>query len=284
MHEREPHLNLSERDSMLPTWYRLLRMRRETHDTFSIDLARDGAGLRFAPGQFTMLYVFGVGESAISISGDPRREDVLIHTIRDVGGVTHALAQAARGTSIGVRGPFGAGWPLDAAAGRDVVIVAGGIGLAPLRPVIYELLARREDFGHVSVLYGARTPDDLLYRDEIREWRSRLDLEFEVTVDRGGGRWRGNVGVVTTLISRAAFEPGNTLVMACGPEIMMRFTVAALRERGVPAERIHLSMERNMRCAIGLCGHCQFGGSFVCKDGPVYRYDRLAPLLNVREV
>ncbi len=271
---------------MIPSWYRVLRMRRETFDTFTFELEPEDGSTRptFLPGQFNMLYAFGVGEVPISISGDAANEDELVHTIRAVGPVTQAMRSLRRGERIGVRGPFGSAWPVDLARKRDVVIVAGGIGLAPLRPSIYHLLNNRDDFEHISLLYGARKADDMLFRDEIREWRSRLDFDVDVTVDRCVGRWRGNVGVVTNLIPRASFDPANTTAMICGPEIMIRYTVQTLRQQGVSPEDIFVSMERNMKCGIGLCGHCQLGPSFICKDGPVYRFDRVEHLFNAREL
>jgi len=273
-------------DPMLPHPYRVRRLHQETPDTFTVELEpEDGkAELRFAAGQFNMLYAFGVGEVPISISGDPGKPTTLIHTTREVGMVTHAMRQLKPSDCLGVRGPFGVGWPVTEARGADVVIVAGGIGLAPLRPALYQLLAARKYYGKVVVLYGTRTPTDILYRRELQQWHSRFDLEVHVTVDRAMGNWRGNVGVVTTLIPRAPFDPHSTMAMVCGPEVMMRFTVQELERRGVAGENIYLSMERNMKCAIGFCGHCQFGPTFICKDGPVFRYDRIRPLLAIREV
>jgi len=189
-----------------------------------------------------------------------------------------------RGSVIGVRGPFGNGWPVEEAKGRDVLVVAGGIGLAPLRPVLYQLIARRGEYGRVVVLYGTRTPSDILFQRELEQWRARFDLEVGVTVDRALMDWRGNVGVVTTLIPKAPFDPRNTIAMVCGPEVMMRFTVWELQKLGLTLDRIFISMERNMKCAIGFCGHCQFGPYFVCKDGPIFRYDRVKGLLEVREI
>jgi NAD(P)H-flavin reductase len=273
-------------DPMLPRPYRVARVRKETSDTFTLELeAPSGAPeFRFAPGQFNMLYAFGIGEVPISISGDPGRPAALVHTTREVGTVTRAMRKLKPSHSLGVRGPFGAGWPIAEARGADVVIVAGGIGLAPLRPALYRLLAARKDYGRVVLLYGTRTPADILFRSELRQWHSRFDLEVHVTVDRAMGNWRGNVGVVTALIPRAPFDPHSTVAMVCGPEVMMRFTVQELEKRGVALENIYLSMERNMKCAVGFCGHCQFGPTFICKDGPVFRYDRVQPMLAVREI
>jgi NAD(P)H-flavin reductase len=283
-------------EPMAPRPFRVRRVAREIHDTVTLDVEpADGAGAgrravagfpAFAPGQFNMLYLFGVGEVPISISSDPAEPRVLRHTVRAVGPVTNALCRLRRGQVLGVRGPFGTGWPLDEAAGRDIVIAAGGIGLAPLRPALYHLLAHRDRYGRVALLYGARTPADLLYARELAGWRRRFDLQIEATVDAASPQqaWRGHVGVVTTLIPRAEFDPPETIALVCGPEVMMRFTIADLEKRGVSADRIYLSMERNMKCAVGLCGHCQFGPTFVCKDGPVFRYDRIAPLLWLREI
>lgn len=271
---------------MIPRLYRIQRMRRETHDTFTLVLVpKNGVeGQPFVPGQFNMLYVYGVGEVPISISGDPSNQKVLVHTIRSVGAVTKALRKMGRSVSIGLRGPFGSHWPVDEAIGSDVVIVAGGIGLAPLRPAVYKILSQREKYGKVVLLYGTRAPSDILYRRELEGWRARFDLEVAVTVDRAMGGWRGNVGVVTNLIGKATFDPLNAVAMICGPEVMMRFTAMELLKRGVAAENVFISMERNMKCAVGFCGHCQYGPTFICKDGPVFRYDRIRSLFSLREV
>lgn len=273
------------RAPMLPRPFRVVRMRRDLSDTFTLELAdADGGAFSFAPGQFNMLYAFGAGEVAISISGNPAAPERLVHTIREVGSVTGALAGCRPGQTIGVRGPFGSAWPLAEAETCDVVIVAGGIGLAPLRPAIYRILANRERYGRFVILYGARTPRDILYRQQLQRWSSRLDTFVDVTVDRAAGDWRGNVGVVTKLIGRGGFSPEHTLAMICGPETMIRFAIQALEDRGVAAERIYCSLERNMKCALGFCGHCQFGGHFVCRDGPVFRFDKIAPVFAVREL
>jgi NAD(P)H-flavin reductase len=238
----------------------------------------------FTAGQFNMLYVFGLGEVAISISGDPATADRITHTVRPVGAVSGALTRLRRNVVVGVRGPYGSGWPVAGAEGSDVVIIAGGLGLAPLRPAIYRVLARREHYGRVALLYGARGPGDILYRRELETWRRRLDVDIAVTVDHAGADWRGNVGVVPALIPRISFDPDHAVALVCGPEIMMRFTIAALRNRGLAAEQIYLSMERNMKCAVGLCGRCQFGPAFVCRDGPVFRFDRIARMFGIGEI
>ena len=270
-------------DPMAPLAHRIVERRDETYDTFTVVLD-EPTDRGFLPGQFNMLYRFGVGESAISISGDPGRPGRLVHTIRRVGSVTSSLAALQPGDVIGVRGPFGRPWPVEDAEGCDLVIVAGGIGLAPLRSAIYHVLEHRDRYGSVSILVGARSPDDIVYRDEIQEWRGRFDLDVEVTVDSADRSWRGPVGVVTPLVRHAAADPERTVAMVCGPEIMMRFAATELLDRGVAPERIHISMERNMKCAVGFCGHCQFGPHFVCWEGPVFSYDRIGGLLDVREV
>lgn len=273
-------------DPMLPQPFRVNKITKETHDTFTLDLlaSNRNGGFHFSPGQFNMLYVFGVGEVPISISGNPADEKLLHHTTRVVGSVTRAMGKLKVGDYIGVRGPYGNPWPMDKAAGKDVVIVTGGIGLAPLRPAIYHLLNNREKFGNIVLLYGARTADDILYRKELEKWRARFDFQVHVTADRGTGNWRGNVGVVTMLIPKAPFNPQNTLSLVCGPEIMMRFTILELLKRGVSEVDIYLSMERNMKCGIGYCGHCQYGTSFVCKDGPVFCYDTVKNRLEKHEI
>ena len=276
----------SSGDPMLPQPLRVGRVVRETHDTVSFELSRPEGKkpLPFSPGQFNMLYAFGVGEVPISISGDPAKMDHYTHTLRVVGSVTEALARVKSGDIIGARGPYGTHWPMETAVGNDVVIIAGGIGLAPLRPAIYEICARRERYGNVSVLYGARTPTDILYAKETDALAGKHDIRFETTVDRGSPGWTGPVGVVTTLIRRAAFEPRQTVAMICGPEIMARFSIIELRKLRVPKRSIFVSMERNMKCAVGFCGHCQFGPEFVCMDGPVFPYSRVRDLFNRAEV
>lgn len=280
-----PTLGSDARDPMVPRIAHVRRRRRDTRDVWTLELdVPEPEGLPFAPGQFNMLTVFGVGEVPISLSGDPAAPLQAIHTIRAVGPVSTALTRLAPGETVGLRGPFGVGWPMAQAAGSDVLIVAGGLGLAPLRPVLYRLLAERARYGQFALLYGARSPDEILFRRELEAWRRRLDIDIEVTVDHATGDWRGQVGVVTALIERAEFDPLHTLALTCGPEVMMRFVIAALGDAGVMPEAIYLSMERNMKCAVGLCGHCQFGPVLVCRDGPVFRLDRLRRLLGMREL
>jgi NAD(P)H-flavin reductase len=262
------------------------RGHRELADVWTLELEpADGrAPPAFRAGQFNMLYAFGIGEVPISVSGDPARPSPLVHTIRAIGPVTRAICALRKGQVLGVRGPFGSAWPVAESRGRDVVLVAGGLGLAPLRPALYAILAARQDFGRVALLVGARSPEEILFARELRRWRGRFDLKVRVTVDRAGPRWRGTVGVVTRLIPRVGFEAANAVALVCGPEVMMRFAAAELLERGVPAASIFVSMERNMKCAVGVCGHCQFGPEFVCKDGPKFPWSRVEALLRIREV
>lgn len=272
-------------DAMRPRRYRIGRTRQDTRDTFTLKLDPvDGLPMQYTAGQFTMLDAFGIGEVPISISGDPAAGGPLEHTIRDVGVVTHALIAAPVGTLLGVRGPYGTSWDVASAAGGDVVFVVGGIGLAPLRPAICELIAHRDRYDRVVLLYGVRTPEDILFGDELRTWAHDHGVVVEVTVDNGQHAWRGKVGLVTQLIPRAGFDPRNTTAFVCGPEVMMRFSAVALADRGVRDRRIRMSMERNMKCGVGLCGHCQLRELFICVDGPVLTYDRLAPLLSTREM
>lgn len=271
---------------MLPTVVRVREFKTETHDTYTLTLdPPNGSGppYTFLPGQFNMVYGFGLGEVPISMSGDPAETRSVVHTIRAVGSVTNGLARLRPGNSVGVRGPFGSSWPVDEARGKDVVLACGGIGLAPLRPVLYHLLRHRDDYGRVALLYGARTPADVLYREELHTWQDRGRVQVLLTVDRADPSWHDAIGLVTTLFQRAEFDPARTLGMMCGPEIMMRFTVEEFEKRGVTADRLYVSLERNMQCAIGFCGHCQFGPNFVCMDGPVFRHDRIRGFFEIRE-
>lgn len=282
-----PPIPAAQDSAMLPAPWRIAERWNETHDTFTLALeATDGgAPMHPAPGQFNMLYAFGTGESAISISGDPGAGDErLIHTIRRVGTVTSALERLRPGDQIGVRGPFGTPWPMDELRGRDLVFVAGGIGLAPLRPAICHAFARRDHFGKIVILAGARSPEDVLYPSQLDAWKTQEKTECRVTVDRADKDWARNVGVVTRLIPSADFDDSNATALICGPEIMMRYTAIELRKRGLSDDRIFVTMERNMKCAVAFCGHCQLGPEFVCKDGPVFRYDSIAFWLNQREV
>lgn len=272
-------------DTFRINWYRVVGKNKETPDTYTILIRpRRGGRLDFIPGQFCMLYAHGVGEVPISISGDPLNSEVVEHTVRAVGPVTKSLASLRPGSQVGLRGPFGRGWPLREAEGHDVIIVGGGIGLAPLRPAILYVLRNREKYGKFYLLYGARTPDDLLYKRELKLWRGRLDAQVLVTVDKGDEKWRGYIGVVTTLFRYLRLDPANTYSYVCGPEIMMKFTVQELKNQGLPDDRISISMERNMKCGVGLCGHCQFGPFFICKDGPVFSFAEVSHFFGRREL
>ncbi|MDN4479693.1 FAD/NAD(P)-binding protein [Demequina muriae] len=273
-------------DPMIPRRFAITRVRQDTRDTFTLllDPVDGGDEMTFRAGQFTMLHAFGVGEVPISISGDPRHPAPLEHTIRNVGAVTRALVNAPPGTEIGVRGPFGTSWDAADARGHDVVFVTGGIGLAPLRPAILDVLAERDSYGKVLLLYGSRTPDDTLYGAQMRRWADLDGVNVQMTVDNAPHGYRGRVGFVTELIGRAGFDPRRAFAFVCGPEGMMRAAASALVSRGVSPSRVRLSMERSMKCGIGLCGHCQMRELFVCVDGPVLDYARLEPLMDVREL
>jgi NAD(P)H-flavin reductase len=284
MPESRPAPVVSGHGPMVPEPFEVVSSRQDTGDTWTLELkACSEQPFTFAPGQFTMLSAAGAGEVPISISGDPDRPDRLVHTVRAVGLATEAICAAGPGRRLAVRGPFGRPWPVERAEGADVVIAAGGIGLAPLRPAILRLLARRPRYGRLILLYGARGPDQLLYLDELDAWQSR-GLEVWVTVDSAGPEWLGHVGVVTRLVGRAGIDGPSSLVMSCGPEVMMRFAVAALRNTGIGEDRIFASMERNMQCGIGHCGHCQLGPTLVCRDGPVYRWRDIERWLMIREL
>lgn len=238
----------------------------------------------FRPGQFNMLYLPGAGEIAISISGDPGQRGWVPHTIREAGNVTRALAALPEGSSIGLRGPFGSGWPVEECADRNVILVAGGIGLAPLRSAICEMLSQRDRFGKLTLLVGAREPSGLLYPSEYETWRAQ-GMAVHETVDRTDNDWNGHVGMVTALLDRISLpDPENTRLLTCGPEVMMWYTTQGAIGRGLKPESVFVALERNMNCAIGLCGHCQFGAEFLCRDGPVFRYDRVASILKVHDL
>lgn len=273
-------------EPMLPRPFEVSAARKETADTITLDLAAADGGppIEFLPGQFTMMYIFGVGEVPLSICGDPNNPRTLTHTVRAVGAVTNAICALQAGDVVGIRGPYGTAWPVADAVGRDVVMVAGGIGLAPIRPAIYWVLNGRASYESFSIVYGARTPDDLLFGDEIRTWKGRFDVNVQVTVDRGGPGWMGDVGVVTPLLSRVSFDPTNTTAIVCGPEIMMRVVARDFITAGLPSSDVFVSIERNMKCGIGYCGHCQIGPHFMCKEGPVVRYEDVADRLGWEEL
>jgi NAD(P)H-flavin reductase len=270
----------------VPRLFRVGRVRRELNDTMTLELkAETGSELpAYRPGQFNMVYAFGIGEAPISMSGDASRPSTLVHTIRSVGAITSALCKLKRGDAVGLRGPYGSSWPLDECRNHDVMIVAGGIGIAPLRGAVYAIGSNRGAYGRVSVLIGARTPQEFLYSGEFETRRQKFNIDVQSTVDAAATGWTGHVGFVTALVSRASLDPVRTIAMICGPEIMMKRTAGELNRRHVPLGNVYISMERNMKCALGFCGHCQFGPTFICKDGPVFQYSRLEHFLNIREV
>ncbi|MBK9307027.1 MAG: FAD/NAD(P)-binding protein [Nitrospira sp.] len=256
---------------------------RESDDinTYRLQLVDEGTRrlFRFQAGQFNMVYQFGVGEVAISIVSDPDAPELLDHTIRAVGRTTKAIAALQPGDTLGIRGPFGEGWPLEEAKGRNVVIVTGGLGCAPVVGAIEYIFRRREEYGSVKILHGVKTPHDLLYRERFDHWRRAPDTEVLLTSDQPGKTWSYHIGVVTELFEGVTIDPAKSIVLMCGPEIMMRLGVPILMRRGIPATAVYVSLERHMECGIGLCGHCQMGPYFLCKDGPVMRYDRVEPWL-----
>jgi NAD(P)H-flavin reductase len=262
---------------------RIAAVRRAARDCVTLDIEHEGAAA-FGPGQFNMLYVFGVGEVAISVSSHASEAPMLSHTIRSAGTVTGALCAMRPGDTVGVRGPYGNQWPLTTARGRDLVLVAGGIGLAPLRPVVLHALAHRDHYRRVVLLLGARTPADLLYDDELEAWRDDDRIELRVTVDVADRGWSGPVGVVTRQVERTELDPTLSTVVTCGPPVMMRFVARSVLARGIPASDLYVSLERNMRCGVGTCGHCQLGTEVVCRDGPVFTWPEVARLLEVREL
>ena len=231
-------------------------------------------GYRFAPGQFNMLYAFGVGEVPISIVSDPDEPAMLAHTVRIVGRVTQAMGRWKVGDVVGVRGPYGRGWPMDVARGRDVVVITGGVGCAPVIGVINYVFRRRAEYGTLHILHGVKTPKDLLFRDRFDAWRQDPRTRVYLTADRPDEHWRYHVGVVTNLFDELEIDP-TSVVMMCGPEVMMRYAIRVLRHKGVPDDALYVSLERHMQCAVGLCGHCQLAPHFVCKDGPVFSYDTI---------
>lgn len=264
---------------MVPMSFVLRERVQETSDTWTLTLeALDGDSPTIGPGQFVMVYAFGIGEVPISVSGPSGRQGPVVLTVRAVGAVTEAICATEPGGVLGLRGPLGTMWPISMSHGADVVVVAGGIGLAPLRPVVHYTLEHRPEFGELVVLYGARTPRDLLFLAQLDEWG------VDVTVDAAEIGWHGKVGVVPKLIPGAGFDPARAVAFVCGPEIMMQYTLEALLDRGLTPDRIYVSLERNMRCGLGHCGHCQLGPTLICRDGPVYSYETARPWLEVREL
>ncbi len=270
---------------MLPRPFVVRSRREELADCVTLELAAlDGEPLAFEAGQFTMLYVHGIGEVAISISGDTAKPDSLIQTVRAVGAVSQAICGLAEGARVGVRGPLGNSWPVERAVGKHLMIVAGGLGLAPVRPIIYWALANRDRLKSVDIVYGTRAPDQILFARQLLGLSAADGVRVGITVDLADQDWSGQVGVVTDLIPSMLRDPDETVAMVCGPEIMMRFSGQALVGAGVPAEETFLSMERNMKCGIGWCGHCQLGPHLICRDGPVFAYPAVRDLMSVWEL
>lgn len=270
-------------DDLLPGLCRITRRRRETHDTVTLWLAVPEPGQwPPSPGQFNMLSLPGIGEVPVSVSGI-EEERRLMHTVRSVGAATRAITELDAEMEIGMRGPYGCGWSCMDARGKDVLIVGGGLGLAPLRSLWQAVLEQRDHFGRISILAGARSPEELLFVEELRQLRARFDLSVEVTVDHADSDWRGHVGVVTHLIQRAEFDSDDAVAFLCGPEIMMQFCARELVHAGLDEDDVYLSMERNMQCAVGHCGHCQLGPKLVCCDGPVFSYADIGRWLGLAE-
>ncbi|MCC6446717.1 MAG: FAD/NAD(P)-binding protein [Armatimonadetes bacterium] len=256
-------------------------IKAQTYDTTTYTLSfRDPAvrdRYRFVPGQFNMMTLFGIGEAPISMSSDPTCQESFDHTVRAVGSVTRALTRMGVGDVVGLRGPFGNQWPVKEAEGKDILIVAGGIGLAPLRPFIMHVFASRPRYGKLEIFYGARTPSDLLFTDEFAAWQSQPGTRMLFSVDKvpEGGVWDRTVGVVTVLFEEMQTRPGGAVALICGPEVMMKFAAFSAMGAGFAPEQIYLSLERRMQCGVCLCGHCQIGSKYVCKDGPVFNYDEI---------
>jgi NAD(P)H-flavin reductase len=272
----------------MPVPARILDVREENFNTRTYTLQFVDEEIRrmyrFTPGQFNMVYVPGVGEAAISISSDPGSTETLDHTIRLVGSVTRAIQRLDTPALVGLRGPFGRGWPLSAMEGKDVVIVAGGIGLAPLRPVVYWLLHNRDLYRRVVLLYGCRTPEDRVFAEELEAWDARGKIHVLVTVDNATGSWTGPVGVVTSLLRRIKVNAERTIVLVCGPKVLNHVAAWNFLQLHVPPDRVYVSLERNMNCGFGRCGHCQYGGKFMCRDGPVFRFSEVADVFGKEEV
>jgi NAD(P)H-flavin reductase len=236
----------------------------------------------FKPGQFNLLSVPGYGEAAISVSSHPQNKEAIGHTIRLTGNVTYAIDRLGVGGMLGVRGPFGSYWPLDQLKGKDIYIAAGGIGLPPLRPVIYEIIDNRSDYGKVVLIYGARTPENLQFAEEYGTWEDG-GIELMVCVDSCDDTWSGLVGVVPMLFYSLRIDPKKGALLTCGPEIMIHFAVYEAIARRIPRDLIFVSLEKNMKCGYGSCGHCQLGPYFVCKDGPIFDYEQIGPYLEVED-
>ncbi len=235
----------------------------------------------FHPGQFNMVYLYGVGEVAISIVSDPDQKHLFSHTIRAIGRVTKAMQKLQVGDRIGIRGPFGRGWPLHQVKGKDILIVTGGLGCAPIVGVINYILARRNDYGHLKILQGVKHSDDFIFRKQYAIWQQSPHTEIHIAADQAVKKWPWYIGYVTDMIQSLTFTPENSVVMMCGPELMLHTAIKELMKKNISENNIYLSMERNMECGTGQCGHCQYGGLFICKDGPIFAYPEIKDLFSV---
>jgi sulfite reductase subunit B len=260
----------------LPQMAKIVRTEQLTQmeKLFEIKLEK-GQELGHQPGQFVEVSLFGIGEAPISISSSPTRKGSFELAVRAVGNVTKALHSLTLGAALGIRGPFGQGFPVPDLKGRDILFVAGGIGLVPLRSLIQYVLDHRSAFGRVILLFGAKTPAEQLFLNELSQWRASKEMEYWETVDRSDGRWQGNVGVITTLFPKITVDPAKTVAVIVGPPIMYRFAILEAQAKGIPDEQIIVSLERRMKCGVGKCGHCQMDGIYVCQEGPVFRYSRI---------
>ena len=277
-------MNKSDLDPYLPLEAIIIERTQESPTIFTLhlrflDLAHHERFL-FYPGQFNMLYLYGVGEVAISIVSDPENKDILTHTIRAIGRVTRALQKLQPGDKIGVRGPFGRGWPLDQAKNKDVVVLTGGLGCAPSVSIIQYILARREQYGNLTILQGVKHSDDFIFRKQYALWQKSPDTVIHIAADQAGPKWPWAVGFVTDMIDQIKLDVANTVVMVCGPEMMMNTAIKVFSKKGISEQNMYLSMERNMECGLGQCGHCQYGGLFICKDGPIFAYSEIKELFN----
>lgn len=274
----------SANDIMVPEIYQVQSITHEASDIFTITLTpkEKGKKIGFLPGQFNMVYHFGYGEIPLSVSGDSAKQDVLVHTIRAVGPVSQSLQKVKPGDELGVRGPLGTPWPL-VKKDCDVLVIAGGLGIAPLRPALLELIAHKSQFRDITLLYGTKKPDEMIFHKDLESWRKQ-GMKIEMTVDKPDETWKDHVGVITPLVKPNIKEPKNTLVFMCGPEIMFKFVAKELLEAQVDAQNIFLSLERNMQCGVGVCGRCQLGPYFICKDGAVFSYPQVQKWLTIKEL
>ncbi|ARB93721.1 FAD/NAD(P)-binding protein [Legionella longbeachae] len=277
-------MNRPDFDPYLPLEAIIVERTQESATIFSLHLRfldpEHHNQFLFYPGQFNMLYLYGVGEVAISIVSDPEKKETLTHTIRAIGRVTKALQKLQPGDRIGIRGPFGRGWPLEQTQGKDIIVLTGGLGCAPSVSIVHYILARRENYGHLSILQGVKHSDDFIFRKQYEIWQQSPNTIIHIAADQAGPKWPWATGYITDMINKINLTPHNTAVMMCGPEMMMNTAVKLLTQKGISEHDIYLSMERNMECGIGQCGHCQYGGFFICKDGPIFAYSEIKELFN----